>query len=436
MIEPTERPAPSQVPPAGVAPAGNTAIAGGAMGIGTAVAASATLSNLFGALITIALAHTYSGAQFGALAALLSVGLVVAVPATGLQYVVARRTARAGLRPGQHDRTSLRLAAVLGAGLAGLVCLLSPLLAGFLTVSTTAVVFVGLSVAPYMINAAQLGTLLAQPRLGRFAVGQATLAGLRFAGVAAAILAGADAAGVMLALLVATALAVLCCVPLTGRHTWTSALPADARFVRELLRAAVALAGMSVVLNLDILLARHYLSAAESGVYALGALFAKAAMWAAQFVPQLIFARLAQDRRPTVLLRRAVTADLAVGLLVLLCAIGFARPVLDVVSDGGADPVAAAQLAPWFALLGTGWAVCYLVLLAAVATQDPRPSQLLWITIVLETVAVAVIFHDSALQILATMLVGTTVCAAVSVAVSVRPTGVAHHAAARRPGTA
>ncbi len=405
------------------APAAGHARAGGrsdVIGSGVAVAASAAGGNLLGAAITVALAHYYSGARFGALAALLAIGLVATVPATGMQYVIARRAAQSDLGEHEHDRTSLRYAVVLGVGIALTVCALSPLLSAFLDVPVAAVMAVGVSVAPYMLNSAQLGTLLARTRLVRFAIGQVVLAALRFAGIAVACALHAGVTGVMVALAVSTALAVGCCVPLTGLRTWTAGLPGERTFARDIARATLDLAGISVVMNMDLLLARHYLSAAESGVYALGALFAKAGLWAAQFVPQLIFARLARSDRRRTLLMRGVIADAAVGVLVLAGALALGRPVLQVVS-GDADPVAAARLAPLFALLGAGWAICYLVLLASVATQDRGPSRVLWVMVAAEALCVIAFLHASAMAILATVTVGTALLAGAMTGWSCRP---------------
>ena len=388
-----------------------------------AVAASATLANALGALLTMVLAHTYTGSQFGALAALLGLGLIVTVPASGLQYVVARRTAAAALGDGVHDRTALRSAAVAGAGLALAMVLAAPLLAGFLAVPAAAVGLVGLTVPPSMLAAAQAGTLLARPRLTRFAGAQLLVAVLRFAAVVAACAAHADVTGVMLALALGTAAAVLCCLPLTGVRTWTARLPGGRGYAGELVRATVALAGASVVLNLDILLARHYLSARDSGVYALAALFAKAALWAAQFVPQLIFARLAGATGRGRLLLRAVAADLVVGAAVLLVAVLAARPLLALVAGTGehrADPAAAAGLAARFAVLGTAWAVVLLVLLASVALRSTAAARMLWSVAALEAVAVAAYWHHSATEILAAVTAGTVLMAAAGVLLTAR----------------
>ena len=54
----------------------------------------------------------------------------------------------------------------------------------------------------------------------------------------------------------------------------------------------VGVAGLIVLSNSDVLLARHFLSPDESGVYVLAALFAKAGLWGTQFVAMLFFPRM------------------------------------------------------------------------------------------------------------------------------------------------
>ena len=414
MLEPIDVPPRDQASVAPAVPGEGGLLAGGA-----ALAASSTVSNAIGALITIALARTFSGAQFGGLAALLSIALVATVPATGLQYVIARRTSEAALARSAHDRTGLRYSVLLGVALAVVLAAGSSVLSAFLGVPALAIVVVGLTIIPYMINAAQLGALLGASSYSRFAMAQFVLAATRLSAVVLACASHASMTGVMLCLLMATWLTVLCCVRLTGLRTWTATLPATTDFAREIAQATLALAGMSVVMNLDILLARHYLSGDDSGTYALGALFAKAALWIAQFVPQLIFPRLARSFGQRPLLIRGIAADIAVGGAVLAIAVSGARPMLDVVS-GHANPAAAARLAPLFAVLGTAWALCYLLVLSSVAARNQVPARILWVVVAAEAVAVALRWHHGAEEIVVTCIVGTVVLVVAAAASALR----------------
>ena len=71
---------------------------------------------------------------------------------------------------------------------------------------------------------------------------------------------------------------------------------------REVGTATSGLLGLFLLANVDVLLARHYLDQAAAGRYALGAVVAKIAFWAPQFVVTVIFPRLVGAADPRRLL--------------------------------------------------------------------------------------------------------------------------------------
>jgi O-antigen/teichoic acid export membrane protein len=391
---------------------------------GSALAAGAVLANLLSFGLTVVLARFYDHAQFGALAALLGLQFIAAVPATGLQYVVARRTAAAKLPIGRHHRSSLVTSLVLGGVLMSIGLLASPILGAALHVPAVAVVWVAVLVLPYTINTGQLGTLLGHAQYARFAIAQILMAGGRLTVTMVAAALSFGVVGASGAMAIGTGLATAAAVPLTGWRGWTE--PSndghhEVGILREMAHASGAIAGLAALINIDILLARHYLSAADSGIYALGALFAKASLWGAQFIPQLIFPKLAAtgDRRKLII--GALGVVISIGVAVLLGAIVLGHPLLKVVS-GDSDPNAAAMLTPRFALLGVTWAVCQLVLIAAVAQRNPWPIRLLWPLLMVELIVVIAALHGSTDQILNTCLISAAVIALVVTTALVLPT--------------
>ncbi len=385
---------------------------------GLVLAAGSVVSNLLGLGLTVVLARSFDHERYGAVAALLSLSLVMTVPASGLQYVVARRAAATGLR-GEHDRGAWRAAFWLGTLLAGLVVLLAPAIGPFLHVPVLAVVFVGITLLPYTINCAQSGSLLGQALYARFAASQILLAASQ---IIAALLAGrvGSVTGVTAFLAAATAVAALGCLWLTGVGRWRVAAPTGGPFLRELVQATVALAGLSIVMNLDVVLARHYLSPKESGIYALGALFAKAALWGAQFIPQLLFPKIAAASGDRPLLLAGAGIVVGIGGCVVLAAGALATPVLRLAS-GDADPAASAHLAVRFGLLGVGWALCHLLLLCAVAARNPWPVRVLWPALAIEVALICLRFHRSPSQIVTTCVVATLVLVALIALTTIRP---------------
>lgn len=381
---------------------------------GVLLGAASVLGNALGYGLTVLLTRSFGPAEYGALGALLGVGLIGGIPAGGLQYVLARRTASRGLGTGENERAGLRLALLVGGGMGAVVLVLSPVFASFFHLANAwPAVWLGVMLLPYAVTGALLGGLLGHERYAAFAGGQVLTAFSRFAAGAVTAALSLSVAGAMAALAVGTLLAALALWWISGPATWRA--PGTATdLLRDLVRASSAIAGVIVLSNLDLLLARHFLSREESGAYALAALFGKACLWGAQFVPALVFPRLARDDRAAgrVLLLRSAVAAAGVGATGILLAAVAAGPVVQVVAGDDPGYDRAVSLAVPFAVLGTLWALVQLALLAAVAAGDARPGRLLWALVTVEAAVVWVGPHSSPGAILAVCLVTTTVLAA------------------------
>jgi O-antigen/teichoic acid export membrane protein len=261
---------------------------------------------------------------------------------------------------------------------------------------------------PYSVQGALLGGLLGHERYPAFAAGQVLTAFGRFAAGAVTALLTLSVAGAMAALAVGTIAAAGVLWWLSGPETWN--VPGRSRdLLPDLARACSALAGVIVLSNVDVLLARHFLSREDSGAYALASLFGKACLWGAQFVPALVFPRLARDGSGRGLLLRSAAAAAGVGVAGILAAAVAAGPVVRAISGDNPGYAEAVNLAVPFAVLGTLWALVQLVLLAAVAAGDPRPGWLLWGVVTTEVVVIGLGPHDSPAAILAVCLACTSV---------------------------
>jgi O-antigen/teichoic acid export membrane protein len=378
---------------------------------GVLLGVATVAANALGYGLTVLLTRSYGPAEYGALGALLGVGLIGGIPGGALQYVLARRTAAADLPAGANERAGLRLSLLVGVTLGLAVVLLSPVADVFFHLdSPWPALWLGVMLVPYSVQGALLGALLGHERYAAFAAGQVLAAGARFAaGVATAVL-SLSVSGAMAALTIGTLAAAVALWWLSGPASWR--LPGRPRdLLVDLARACSAIAGVIVLSNVDLLLARHFLSAQDSGAYALASLFGKACLWGAQFVPALVFPRLARDGSGRGLLVRSAVAAAAVGAAGIVAAAVFAGPVVRVVAgdDPGYDQAVA--LAVPFAVLGTLWALVQLAVLAAVAAGDPRPGRLLWAVVAVEALAITVGPHDSPAAILATCLACTTALA-------------------------
>lgn len=393
---------------------------------GVLLGVASVLSNALGYGLTVLLTRSFGPAEYGALGALLGVGLIGGIPAGALTYVLARRTAAAELPTGANERAGLRLSITVGAVVGGLVIVLAPVADAFFHLGSPWPAFwLGVMLLPYSVQGALLGGLLGHERYTAFAAGQLLTALARFAaGVVTALLA-LSVAGAMAALAVGTFAAAAGLWWMCGPASWS--VPGRSRdLLADLARACSAIAGVIVLSNVDLLLARHFLSREESGAYALAALFGKACLWGAQFVPALVFPRLARDGSGRGLLLRSAAAAAGVGAAGILVASVAAGPVVRVIAGDDPGYAEAVNLAVPFAILGTLWALVQLALLAAVAAGDPRPGRLLWVVVAVEALVIAVGPHDSPAGILAVSLVCTGVLAVAATLLVLRdriPTG-------------
>jgi O-antigen/teichoic acid export membrane protein len=179
------------------------------------------------------------------------------------------------------------------------------------------------------------------------------------------------------------------------------------RIGREVVGAAVAILGLLLLANVDVLLARHYLDGEGSGLYAAGAVVTKIAYWAPQFVVTIVFPRLCTtgDRRR--LLGGAAAAMAGFGGL--LVAGAAAAPHLAATLPFGQAYLEAGPALPLFAALGTCLALVQLVLFSGIATADPRLNGMLLAAVVAEMALGSLVLHGSVAQIvgLALAVAGT-----------------------------
>jgi hypothetical protein len=383
--------------------AGGGSLARGGVVLGVAAA----LANALGYGFTVVLAHRFSPAEYGALGALLGAGLIGAIPAAGMQYVLARRTAARGLGPGRNEPAGLLLAAGVGGLLTVAAVALSPVAAAFLHLeSAWPTVWLGVMLLPYTVAGGLLGSLLGHERYLAYGTAQVVMALGRFGAGVAAALAGFAVTGALGMLAVATAVTCAVVFWLSGRQSWRGDDPVrPGALLGDLARSCSAIAGIVVLSNVDLLLARHYLPREMSGAYALASLFGKVCLWGTQFVPSVVFARLSRGGRQRGLLLRAAAATAGVGGVAVLMAGFGADPIIQTVAGDDTGYAQAVGLALWFAVLGTLWALVQLAQLAAVAAGDPRPGWLLWAMVGVEAAAIALGPHSSPGPILATCLV-------------------------------
>ena len=255
--------------------------------VSAALMGTSALAYVFTVLAARALApHAY-----GELAALLGVALVGAVPATGLQTAAALHL---GGHRGDPAPVVRRLHATALAGAAavavvgafaiapvvGLLHLPDPFALGWVLVLLVAHTVVG----------GYEGVLQGTGRYARMAVVTTSFGVAKLVGGTVGLLVGGTPTAALAGMALGSSLGVLA--------GWLGAdRPGVARGIgapgRSALRASGALLGFVLLLNLDVLLARHHLPGAQAGEYAVAAVFAKVAFWLPQGVGVVLLPRLA-----------------------------------------------------------------------------------------------------------------------------------------------
>jgi O-antigen/teichoic acid export membrane protein len=364
------------------------------------LAAGMAVANAGNYAFNLVMAFLLGPEAYGALAALLALVLVGSVPGLALQAVVARRTTLAG---GAAWPGAGWLVGRAGVGLIVLTVLAGPGLVLFLHLdSALPVLWLALALAPTPLLFAVQGLLQGRERFGALAAVMVAGAAVKLAAGLALVAAGLGVSGAMAGVAAGGVLAALAGLRLAG-PVRAGATRAVAGWWQEVGTATAGLLGLFLLANVDVLLARHYLDRAAAGRYALGAVVAKIAFWAPQFVVTVIFPRLvgAADPRRLVAGSAVVIAGFGAllgGGLAVADRLGLAVPVL------GGGYAGLGPLLPLFAALGTALALVQLLLFEGIAARDRRMGRTVVVALVAEVALVAGPLHGSVGQIAGTAL--------------------------------
>jgi len=343
-------------------------------------------ANALSYVFTVLAARALAPAAFGELAALLSVLFVGTVPATGLQTAAALYLGRS-----DANRTDAVLARLHGAtvvtGLvvvAGGVVAAAPLTALLHLPHAGAVAWLVALLLPSTLTLGYQGMLQGSGRYGRLAGVNAFLGFAKFAGGTAGLVIGGTPTAALAGMTVATAAAALAGWTGCGRPGLSRGVRAP---LTAALRASGALLGFVLLLNLDVLLARHHLAAAHAGEYAVGSIITKVAFWLPQGVGVVLLPRLADEAHRRQYLPAALGLVGAVGALLTLGTAALGSSALPLI--GGSAYGDTLGAATWlFAALGTLLALAQLLLYSGIAAADRLAVGAVWAAAGAEVVVV------------------------------------------------
>jgi O-antigen/teichoic acid export membrane protein len=349
-----------------------------------AVAVGTSVSNVLGYALTVVGARLLEPADFGAFSALLAVVIVGFVAALAAQATTARAAAgQASVGP------SVTAALLLAVGVGLLASALSPALRAWLHLPSIApALAVAVSVTALAVTAPALGLSQGRERFGSFAALLTTQNALRVGGGLVAMTIRPTVTSAVIG--IAAGYLAAAVIGWVAARPPVSGAPGVPEALRATLASAALLLGFITLTNVDVILARHVLSEADSGVYAVGTIFTKIAFWLPQFVTMVAFPALVDPVRRRWALSRGVTIIVAAGAVGVAVSALLARPLVLLVA--GSSYVDAATWVPGFTALGALYALAHLLVYAHLARGDRPTIAVVWASltgyvIVVETTA-------------------------------------------------
>ncbi len=354
---------------------------------GAAIAVAMAIMNVTTYGFTILAARLLGPAEYGALAAVMGLLLVVNVLSLGLQATGARRVSAApgDLAAIEREVMATSYSSALALGLLMLVA--TPLVTATLNLdSWAAAALLGVTAVPLTVMGGQAGVLQGERRWGPLA-GIYLAVGLGRMGFGvAALLIEPDTLGAMVGVTVGAFAPALIgwwalrhparrgaghapAGPQVGR--W-----ARGGVLRETLQNSYALLAFFALSNADVIIARSTLDEHQAGLYAGGLILTKAVLFLPQFVVVIAFPSMSKQdagRRMHLLSLSLVLGIGAVTVVGIAVLSGFA-----VVFIGGSQ-YSDLQGRLWaFALIGTLLAMLQLLIYNIVARQRQRAVLLVW----------------------------------------------------------
>jgi O-antigen/teichoic acid export membrane protein len=346
-------------------------------------------TNALAYAFTVLAARALAPAAFGELAALLSVLLVATVPATGLQTAAALHLGRPAAGRSDHAVARLHAAGVVTGLLVTAVgvAAAAPLTALLHLPDAGAVAWLVALLLPSTLIAGYQGMLQGSGRYGRLAGVNGFFGVAKLVGGTAGLLVGGTPTAALAGMTVAAFAGALVGWAGCGHPGLARELRAP---LAAALRASGALLGLVLLLNLDLLLARHHLPAADAGEYAVGAIIAKVAFWLPQGVGVVLLPRLADQTQHNRLLPAALALVGALGAVLTLATAALGSAALPLIGGSAyGDPLGDAT---WlFAALGTLLALAQLLLYSGIAASDRLAVGAVWAAAAAEAAVVEVL---------------------------------------------
>ncbi len=363
------------------------------------VGAATMIGNAAAYLLSMVAARVLTPAEFGALGALLGLLVIVSVLGIAVQAVAARRIATTDPRSEDVEGQVMRLAAIVGAAIiVGGIALAWPI-GSIFAIPTLAVATGVASLGFVVVGSAALGIAQGREIHVRFSWAFIANAFGRAAGGVIGVLVLDSVVGVGVGILVGCAVGAFIAYRLVCPGTRMGKV-SDGLWP-EFGHVAHALIVLFTLTNIDVLLARLFLTEDQSGEYSVGVLLAKIAFFLPNAIIIVLFPKMtAGGSRRAVYIATGLTA--MVGIVITGFSALFGSLVIRIL--GGAQYTELGSEAWLFALEGSAFALVQVLLYARLAAQDTKAVLTVWAGLIVLVLTVSLWRHDSVAEIVTTVV--------------------------------
>jgi O-antigen/teichoic acid export membrane protein len=367
------------------------------------VGAATLIGNGAAYLLSMVSARILNKADFGALGALLGLLVILATLGISTQALAARRVATATSDREQVEEQLIRLSIFLGFGVivAG-VAVAWPV--GMIFTIPVLAVATGIgSLGFVIVGSAAMGIAQGREEHTRLSLAFIANGGSRAVGGIIGVVVLASVTGVGIGIFFGCAVGAVIAYLLVRRPEWKPfGTKVGAGIGVELGHVVHALMVLFTLTNVDVLLARFFLTEDQSGQYAVGVLLAKIAFFLPNAIVIVLFPKMsAEESRRTVYIATGLTA--VVGAFITASAFLLGDLVARIL--GGQQYASMGDVIWLFALEGSAFALVQVLLYARLAAQDRRAVVAVWIALITLVVVVATWRNDSVTEIVTTVVV-------------------------------
>ncbi|WP_436493568.1 lipopolysaccharide biosynthesis protein [Actinokineospora sp. HUAS TT18] len=386
-------------------------------GLGAVLVAGAlAANNIASYLMTLVAARLLIPEAFGELGSLLAILVIGAVPALGLQTVVALRVAKED-HPSRRPPGPL---VALGFGTAltiVVVALLStPLFVWLLHLDSPAsMLFLAWTLGPITLNGLFYGTLQGTERFGTMSKLLLTESVGRIGGTLVGLVVTRTPTGALAGAAIGATFVAITGWFICGRPRPTRL---DLAHVRDVLHAAQALLALVLLVNLDLVLARHTLPEVTAGEYAIGAVVTKIAYWLPFAIAVVVLPKMKSEEGRRKVIPKALALCAALDGMVVLGTALFGD--LGVKIIGGAN-YTDSTIPLWpFALVGSFLSLVQILLFSRIASADRKSTVLTWLAVAIEIVLVVTVLNGTLINVVTAAVIATGCLALAGAAIEAR----------------